>query len=63
MVLRMTSSGYKVQGCPGSIPGWVFKKEKKKKAYILYMCKHCVVCQVTIGVMKDELKPNMVQNV
>ena len=34
MVLRMTSSGYKVRGCPGSIPGWVLKKEK---AYILYM--------------------------
>ena len=29
--------GYKVQGCPGSIPGWVFKKEKMKKAHILYM--------------------------
>ena len=37
MVLRMTSSGYKVRGCPSSIPGWVMEKEKKKKAYILYM--------------------------
>ena len=29
--------GYKVlvRGCPGSIPGWVLKKEKK--AHILYM--------------------------
>ena len=29
MVLRMTWSGYKVRGCPGSIPGWVLKKEKR----------------------------------
>ena len=35
MVLRMTSSGYKVLGSPGSIPGWVLKKEKI--AHILYM--------------------------
>ena len=28
MVLRMTSSGYKVRGCSGSKPGWVLKKEK-----------------------------------
>ena len=28
MVLRMTSSGYKVLGCPCLIPGWVLKKEK-----------------------------------
>ena len=34
MVLRMTSSGYKVRGCPGSIPGWVLKKEKKDTSYI-----------------------------
>ena len=26
-----------VRKCPGSIPGWVLKKEKKKKANILYM--------------------------
>ena len=26
-----------VRGCPGSIPGGVRKKERKKKAYILYM--------------------------
>ena len=43
MVLRMTSSGYKVQRCLSSLPGWVLKKEKKKKfkqlifvLYILY---------------------------
>ena len=35
MVLRMTSSGYKVRGCPGSIPGRVLKKEKD--TYILYV--------------------------
>ena len=29
MFLRMTSSGYKVRGCPVSIPGWILKKEKK----------------------------------
>ena len=28
MVLRMTSSGYRSRGCPGSIPGWFLKKEK-----------------------------------
>ena len=41
MVLRMTSSGYKVGGCPSSIPGWVLKREKKKKRkqliYVLYI--------------------------
>ena len=39
MVLRMTSSGYKVRGCPGSIPCWVLKKENKSihLIYELYM--------------------------
>ena len=39
MVLRMTSSGYKVLGCSGSIPGWVLKKEKKHTSniYIIYL--------------------------
>ena len=39
MVLRMTSSGYKVRGCPGSKPGCVWKKEKKKTYYtcIIYL--------------------------
>ena len=41
MLLRMTSSEYKVRGCPGSIPGWVLKKEKsihlKYVLYILYV--------------------------
>ena len=32
MVLRMTSSGYKVRGCPGSIRGWVLKKEKTRSS-------------------------------
>ena len=40
MVLRMTSSGYKVRGCPGSIKGWVLNKEKRKKhisyTFIIY---------------------------
>ena len=37
MVLRMTSSGYKVRGCPGSIPGLVLKKEKSiQLLYVLY---------------------------
>ena len=33
----MTSSGYKVRGCPGSIPGWVLKKEKTHLIYVLYV--------------------------
>ena len=41
MVLRMTSSGYKVRGCPGSIKGWVLNKEKRKKhisyTFIIYL--------------------------
>ena len=41
MVLRITLSGYKVRGCPGSIPGWVLKKEKNMHnifvLYILYV--------------------------
>ena len=41
MVLRMTSYGYKVRGCPGSIPGLILKKEKKEKSthliYVLYI--------------------------
>ena len=38
MVLRMTSSGYKVQGWPDSIPVWVLKKEKSiHLTYILYI--------------------------
>ena len=38
MVLRITSSGYKVRGCPGSIPGWVLKKEKSMhNIYVLYI--------------------------
>ena len=37
-MLRMTSSGYKVRGCPGSIPGWVMKKIKSiHNIYILYI--------------------------
>ena len=35
MVLRITSSRYKVRGCPGSIPGKVLKIEKT--ACIKYM--------------------------
>ena len=35
MVLRITSSGNKVRGCPGSIPGRVLKIGKK--ACIIYM--------------------------
>ena len=34
MVLRMTSSGYKVRGCTDSIQSWVLKKEKKHTSYI-----------------------------
>ena len=41
MVVRITSSGYKVRGCPGSIPGWVLKEEKSMHninvLYILYV--------------------------
>ena len=38
MVLRMTSSGYKVRECPGSILGWVMKNEKSMHLiYVLYI--------------------------
>ena len=38
MVLRMSSSGHKVRGCPGSIPCWVLKKEKSiHLIYVLYI--------------------------
>ena len=34
----MTSSGYQVRGCPGSIPGLVLKKEKSiHRIYVLYI--------------------------
>ena len=45
MVLLMTSSGYKVRGCPGSIPGWVLKKEKKHTSYI---CIIYLICNIYI---------------
>ena len=32
-----------VRGCPGSIPGWVLKKEKKKKTYI---CIINLICNI-----------------
>ena len=31
------TDNFVVRGCPGSIPGWVLKKEKKEKAHIIYM--------------------------
>ena len=37
MVLRMTSSGYKVRGCPSSIPGWVVKVKKEKRKQLIYV--------------------------
>ena len=38
MVLRITSSGYNGRGYPGSIPGWVLKKEKSMhNIYVLYI--------------------------
>ena len=43
MLLRMTSSGYKVRGCPGSMPGWVLKKEKKHTSYI---CIIYLICNI-----------------
>ena len=43
MVLRMTSSGYKVRKCPGSIPGWVLKKEKKHTSDI---CIIYLICNI-----------------
>ena len=33
MILRMTSSGNRVRGCPGSISGWV-TRNKKDSSYI-----------------------------
>ena len=41
-VLRMTRSGYKVRGCPGSIPGWVLKKEKSIHLIFLLYILHVV---------------------
>ena len=47
MLLQMTSSGYKVRGFPGSIPGWVLKKEKSiHLIYVLYIL--CVIYIVYI---------------
>ena len=43
MLLRMTSSGYKVRGCPGSKRGWVLKKEKKDTSYI---CIIYLICNI-----------------
>ena len=43
MVLRMTSSGYKVRGCTDSIPSWVLKKEKKLTSYI---CIINLICNI-----------------
>ena len=38
MVLRITSSGYKVRGCAGSIPGGVLKEEKNMhNIFVLYI--------------------------
>ena len=38
MMLRMTSSGYKVRGCSSSIPGCVKEKKKRKQLiYVLYI--------------------------
>ena len=42
MVLRITSSGYKVRGCPGSIPGWVLKRKK----HIQYICIIFLICNI-----------------
>ena len=48
MVLRIASSGNKVRGCPGSIPGRVLKIGKKSihniyVLYILYICNiYCI---------------------
>ena len=43
MVLRMTSAGYKVRGCPSLIPGWVLKKENKPTTYI---CLIYLICNI-----------------
>ena len=43
MMLRLTSSGYKLRGCPGSIPGWVLKKEKK---HTFYICIIYLICNI-----------------
>ena len=38
MVLRMISSGYKVRGCPRSIPSCVLKREESiYPIYVLYI--------------------------
>ena len=43
MVSRITSTGYKVRGCPGSIPGSVLKKENKQTTYI---CIIYLICNI-----------------
>ena len=43
MILRITSSGYKVLGCLGSIPSSVLKKEKKHTSYI---CIIYLICNI-----------------
>ena len=43
MVSRMTSSGYKGRGYPGSIPSGVLKKEKKHTSYI---CIIYLICNI-----------------
>ena len=42
MVLRKTSSGYKVRGCPSSIPGWVLKKKKSHQL----ICIVYLICNI-----------------
>ena len=42
-MLRITSSGNKVRGCPGSIPGWVKKKGKKDTCFI---CIIYLICNI-----------------
>ena len=46
MVLRMTSSGYKVRGCPSSIPGWVMENEEKKKKKTTYLSIIYLICNL-----------------
>ena len=47
-----------VRGCPGSIPDWVLKKEKRKQLiyvlYILYICNiYCIylICILYIYIL------------
>ena len=48
--VTMTYSGYRVGGCPGSIPGWI----TSKKVYFLYMCYISYILYIVTAGEEDE---------